>query len=327
MPVEFGVWRLEGNKSVALPPTKMVNEKRLEDVLSEDIDILGLNIVVIGRQVPTQTGGYVDLLGIDAAGDLFVIELKRDRTPRDVVAQVLDYATWVRTLAYDDIKSIHEHHGVHHGAEFEEVFAEVFGDAPTDALNENHRLVIVASELDPSSERIVSYLADVYGVPINAVFFRHFRDDDTGAEYLGRSWLIDPTTVEVKASRAAGRREPWSGHDYYVTCGPREIRSWDDFRRYGFVSASGGPRWIKPLQQLTSGDRIFTHVPGRGYTGVGIVQEPAVPITEFLIDDKPLLELPLASPALDMHLDDPEKIEHVVPDLAHSCGCWLSTVR
>lgn len=230
MPVEFGMWRLEGSKPVPLPTTGMDNEKRLEDVLAEDITILGLPIMLIGRQVPTATGGYIDLLGIDAGGDIYVIELKRNRTPRDVVAQVLDYATWVRDLAYEDIKTIWDHHGVNNGGEFEEAFADRFGDSPDDALNENHRLVIVAAALDPSSERIVSYLADAYGVPINAVFFRRVHDSATGAEYLARSWLIDPATVEAKASRAASRREPWNGHDYYVTFGPREVRAWEDAR-------------------------------------------------------------------------------------------------
>lgn len=81
MPVEFGMWRLEGSKPVPLPTTGMDNEKRLEDVLAEDITILGLPIMLIGRQVPTATGGYIDLLGIDAGGDIYVIELKRNRTP------------------------------------------------------------------------------------------------------------------------------------------------------------------------------------------------------------------------------------------------------
>jgi hypothetical protein len=312
VPVEFGVWRLEGSKPHPLQFVPMATEKRLEDVLAEDIDILGLPILLIGRQVPTEAGGYIDLLAIDASGDLYVIELKRDRTPRDVIAQVLDYATWVRGLSYDDIKAIHERHGVHRGPEFEEVFADAFGDSPDETLNENHRLVVVAAELDASSERIVSYLSDQYGVPINAVFFRHFHDEQTGSDYLARSWLIDPATVEVKANRAASRREPWNGHDYYVTFGNTEIRLWEDAHKYGFVSASGGPRWIKPLKQLSPGDRVFTLVPGSGYVGVGIVEEAVVPISQFVVDGKPLLEHPLASPALDKDLDDPERCEHVV---------------
>jgi RecB family endonuclease NucS len=43
--------------------------------------------MVIGRQVPTSYGKRIDLLAIDAGGDLHAIELKRDRTPREVSIQ------------------------------------------------------------------------------------------------------------------------------------------------------------------------------------------------------------------------------------------------
>ncbi|MBW3663371.1 MAG: DUF91 domain-containing protein [Actinobacteria bacterium] len=312
MPVEFGVWRLLGDKATSLAATSMPDEKRLEDLLVYDIDILGLGVMVVGRQIPTAAGGYIDVLAIDADGDLHVIELKRDRTPRDVVAQVLDYASWVKDLSYEDIRDIWARNGPRRGLEFEVAYDERFGESPDENLNKQHHLVIVASELDPSTERIVTYLTEEYGVPVNAVFFRYFADVETGAEYLARSWLIDPTEVEVKSSRVAGRRPPWNGHDYYVTFGPPQVRAWEDGRQYGFVSASGGPRWIKPLFNLALGDRVFVLAPGHGYVGVGIVRERAVPITDFEVNGTPLLQLPLKSPRLDEHLDDPEAIEHVV---------------
>ena len=50
---------------------------------------------MIGREVETDFGGSIDILCIDAEGDLVIVELKRDRTPREVTAQALDYASWV----------------------------------------------------------------------------------------------------------------------------------------------------------------------------------------------------------------------------------------
>src|SRR5262249_25088163 len=158
------------------------------------ITILDPNLMLIGRQVPTAFGKMIDLLAIDDRGDLTVIEIKRDRTPREVVAQILDYASWVQTLSYQDIINIfQERNG---GKRFEEAFAERFGIDPLESLNQSHRLIIVASELDNSTERIVGYLSNGYGVPINAVFFRYFKDG--GAEYLTRSWLIEPNQAEVQ---------------------------------------------------------------------------------------------------------------------------------
>ena len=39
-------------------------------------------------------------------GDLIIVELKRDKTPRDVVAQFLDYASWVGDLGFEEINKI-----------------------------------------------------------------------------------------------------------------------------------------------------------------------------------------------------------------------------
>src|SRR5204862_505487 len=130
----------------------------------------------------------IDLLAINAEGNLIVIELKRQRTPREVVAQLLDYASWVQTLSYQRITAIFAEKNS--GKEFEQSFYDAFGINPPEKLNQSHELVVVSSELDPSTERIIDYLTSNYGVPINAVFFRYFHDE--GRDYLARTWLIDP---------------------------------------------------------------------------------------------------------------------------------------
>ena len=48
-------------------------------------------LLIIGRQVPTDLGKSIYLFGVDREGNVVVVELKRDRTPRDVVAQALEY--------------------------------------------------------------------------------------------------------------------------------------------------------------------------------------------------------------------------------------------
>jgi RecB family endonuclease NucS len=78
-------------------------ESKLEQLIETDPSILGQPLLLIGRQVPTAFGGIIDLLAVDADGYINVLELKRDRTPRDVVAQVLDYGSWVATLTHADV--------------------------------------------------------------------------------------------------------------------------------------------------------------------------------------------------------------------------------
>ena len=101
-----------------------------------------------------------------------VVELKRDKTPRDITAQILDYGSWVKDLSYEQITAIAETYLGHRGqGRLEEAFNSRFGTDLPETLNENHRLLIVASQIDPSSERIIRYLSDTYNVNINAATF------------------------------------------------------------------------------------------------------------------------------------------------------------
>jgi RecB family endonuclease NucS len=70
-------------------------EPRLEELIEAEPAILGEPLLIIGRRVATSFGKVIDLLAVDAEGVLHVLELKKDRTPRDVVAQVLEYGAWV----------------------------------------------------------------------------------------------------------------------------------------------------------------------------------------------------------------------------------------
>ena len=54
----------------------------LETWIATHPSILREGLKIIGRQVMTRSGP-LDLLGIDHTGDLYVIELKRDRLPRE----------------------------------------------------------------------------------------------------------------------------------------------------------------------------------------------------------------------------------------------------
>ena len=81
-------------------------EERLEGWLANDISVLNPNLLVIGSQVQTDFGGRIDLLCLDDNGDTVIVELKKSKTHREVTAQALDYASWVRGLSSDKIISI-----------------------------------------------------------------------------------------------------------------------------------------------------------------------------------------------------------------------------
>jgi len=67
------------------------SEAILEDWLVGNTDgiVEDGRLLLIGRQVTTNLGTTIDLLAVDRQGDVVVLELKRDRTPRETLAQAL----------------------------------------------------------------------------------------------------------------------------------------------------------------------------------------------------------------------------------------------
>jgi RecB family endonuclease NucS len=102
MPLELGLWRIDSDFQ-RVPPASLELEARLEEILHRDISIVAPNWMIIGRQVRTIHGKLGDLLCMDRDGNLIVIELKRGMTDREIVSQLLDYGSWVRTLRDEEI--------------------------------------------------------------------------------------------------------------------------------------------------------------------------------------------------------------------------------
>ena len=318
MAVEMAIWRMTDVGPQALASSPLDSERRLEDMLAQEPSMIGTELLVIGRQVHTDHGGYVDLLAIDSDGCVHILELKRDRTPRDVVAQTLDYGSWAAGLRPEELQQIYlaQHDG---DKQLDEAFAEQFGIPLPDAVNEEQQFTVVASELDPASERIVEFLAEEYEVPINAVFFRHFSEGDR--EYLARSWLLDPQQAEAKAARSSrSKQRPWNGRDFYVVLGRSGDDRWPVAQKYGLLNGGGGSWYWKPLRHLRPGHRVFAYVSGAGYVGIAEVTGEMILARDARVDVEgqsvPFAELPEVPDGYREYVlanDDLESAERVVP--------------
>ncbi|VVM72365.1 hypothetical protein PS645_01829 [Pseudomonas fluorescens] len=267
-----------------------------------------------------RNGGRIDLLAIAPDGALVLIELKRDRTPREVVAQTLDYAAWVESLRGDEIAAIYKRFrpGSSLDVDFQARFGRVLDE---DDLNKSHQLIIVATALDTSSERIVEYLSK-RDVPINVLCFQIFQVG--GQQLLSRSWLLDPVQTQVNAvSTSEGHSEPWNG-EFYCSFGDSVSRSWADAVEFGFIAGGGGAWYSKTLQLLAPGDRVWVNVPQQGYVGVGRVLGTALPAKDFTVlqegVERPVLEVATRAKYHAEFVDDPECCEYFVPIQ------WLDTV-
>jgi hypothetical protein len=62
-----------------------------------------------------------------------------------------------------------------------------------------------------------------------------------------------------------------------------EDSRWELASKYGFLSAGGGSWYWKPLKNLTPGKRVFAHVGGAGYVGVGVVEGEMIPARDAFV--------------------------------------------
>jgi Endonuclease NucS C-terminal domain len=321
MPINHAIWKI-GSQPSPLATGTLGNEQQLEDMIVATPQILSGQWMLIGRQEQTGLGGRIDLLAIAPDASLVLIELKRNRTPREIVAQALDYASWVEQLTADKIAQIYQRFSK--GNNLDEAFKQYFGvKLDEETLNQSHQIILVAAELDDSTERIIGYL-NARDIAINVVFFQVFQHGQE--QLLSRAWLIDPGETQANVattSKVKAEKEPWNG-EYYVSFGTGEARTWEDARKFGFVSAGGGSWYTQTLKLLSPGDRIWVKDPGVGYLGVGRVVDPVVSVKDFKVKtadvEKPCLDVLKTASHLQRRADDPDKAEHFVR------VDWLDTV-
>ena len=269
--------------------------------------------MLIGRQERTGQGGIIDLLAIAPDGSLVLIELKRDRTPRDVVAQALDYASWMEELKAEEIAAIYRRFKAERSLSND--FMARFGQPlDEDTLNQSHQIVIVAAQLDDSTERIVAYL-NKRDIAINVLCFQVFAHGPD--QLLSRAWLLDPVHTQLNvAPPADGSAEPWNG-EFYVSFGDGTTRSWAEAMQYGFICGGGGAWYSRTLQVLKPDDRVWVNVPSMGYAGVGRVTGRAVQAADFKIigpnGEAPALDVLTQGNYHRKFLADPELCEWFVP--------------
>jgi len=319
MPIRHAIWKV-GARPEPLVESRLMNEQLLESMIVADPSILSDEWMLIGRQEPTGFAGRVDLLAVAPDGSLILIELKRDKTPREVVAQAIDYATWIENLRAEDIAAIYGRFAS--GRSLRDDFQSRFGQAlDEDSLNQTHQIIIVAAFLDDCSERIVGYL-NRHDIPINVICFQIFTH---GAEQLiSRSWLLDPITTQVNATALPqGSKEPWNG-EFYANFGHGDRRSWEEAVQYGFICAGGGAWFTNTLRLLSAGDRVWVKAPGYGFVGVGRVIGARQPATSFQVGTPhgkvPAMEALRGGDYHHEFINDEDRCEYFVPIK------WIQTV-
>ncbi len=173
------LFNINNNELIESKRKSLDFENKIQKWVMNDLSLVGVDGIVIGEQVTTDHGPRMDILAMDREGNLIIIELKRDKTSRNLVAQALDYASWVCHLSTNEV---YELALTKTGRPLTELYREKFGTSLPETLNITHQMIVVASEVDEASKRIIEYLSEQHNVGINASFFNVFEKD--GAEWL-----------------------------------------------------------------------------------------------------------------------------------------------
>ena len=211
MSTEIRTWQIV-NGNLEPIDTSLKKEGRtepydLEPWIASNPSIIGSDIAIIGRQVMSKSGP-IDLLGIDRSGNLVVIELKRDKIPREALAQAIDYAS---DAADWGIEKISEITAEYTNKTLEDLFSDAFPEADLESLNVNstQRIILVGFSVESSLERMIEWLSDGFGVNINAVVLNYIRTAN-GEELLAKTSIISEELEKERVQKKKKFQIPMS---------------------------------------------------------------------------------------------------------------------
>lgn len=198
---------------VRFDPYPLELEDFLEGWIEQSPEVLGDDVLIIGRQVPTDAGD-IDLLALNAAGDLLIVELKRGRGPRDLIAQALDYVSVVEAWDRDRVEAVAIDYFRRVDAPYEtleEALSSRAGVPPPEdepdaalpqgpgELNRRQQVFVVAQDPGAASERMARFLCGK-GIAVTCLAFTYYRTD-SGEELLEVTPRVQPDTVRGQYPR------------------------------------------------------------------------------------------------------------------------------
>ena len=202
MATEIKTWEIINGELNEIKTSLAENNRKEKDDLEKWIKtnskILGDDILVFGEQVWTKSGP-LDYLGIDNSGNLVIVELKRDKLARDVLAQAIDYASAVADWEVEKLNEICMNYS---GNMLEDYISEKFENLQVKDLviNKAQRLLLVGFSIDESLSRMIEWLSSKYDLGINAIILNYVVTS-SGNELLSRTVIIPEEIEKEKTNK------------------------------------------------------------------------------------------------------------------------------
>lgn len=181
----------------------------------------------------------------------------------------------------------------------------------------------LSSTTDTEKSRRIAAIRKAGLEPIVRVIARNLSNHDALLVEKTLLWKLGRHLTNVATGSYADNFRPHdtlhakiSGFDYrcgiyYYNVGEGPNRNWDDYVKFGFISAGGGLRWRDAILGLQEGDVVVAYLKRHGYVGVGQVKASARPIREVTIGGKPLLEHALVCKGMYRGADSRAESEYV----------------
>ncbi|MCG5446141.1 endonuclease NucS [Micromonospora sp. NIE79] len=209
---------------ITLAEAGLLERKHLQQWVIDHPQLIGDGIKVVtfeyGRWVSTtgSTADRLDVLGLDRAGRLVVIELKRDRAPDTVTMQAINYAAMASRFTLDLLAEVHAAH-LGSAVTSQQALSDLMGWAEglSDETLGLPRIVLMASDFGPAVTNTALYLYEA-GIDIRLVRYQLYRTA-SGEKVLSVAQLIPVPDAEEfmvrprsssgtqAASRASGARK------------------------------------------------------------------------------------------------------------------------
>lgn len=220
MGTEIKVWQITDKKLIpinTLPRDENISEPYdIEPWIASDSSIIGNDIVIIGRQVMTDSGP-LDLLGIDKNGNLVIIEIKRDKLPREALAQAIDYASDVadwsiekitETLAAYLTKASSHDLDINLEDYVRESLHKRNIDIENLDINYAQRIILIGFSVESALERMIKWLSDNSNIFINAIVLNYIKTS-SGDKLLAKTSIVSEEIEKQKLRKG----KPWDMTD------------------------------------------------------------------------------------------------------------------
>jgi len=173
---------IENKSLIKLKPAdfsslKLKERYDIEEWIEKNPEILGEDLLIIGKELVIGRGIRLDLLAIDRKANLVIIELKRDNSGTDVEWQAIKYASYCSSFLTDDIIKKFAEYLKSDYDDAEAKIEEFIEYDDFEKLNEEQRLILVSKEFHSDVISAVLWLRE-YGINIECIRLKPFLDTE-----------------------------------------------------------------------------------------------------------------------------------------------------